>query len=250
MSRSSKGFADFFPTAPSVLQQKRSKASEDRERYFATATTSLRNSHAASAPRLSSRGDREREIHTKRMKDGISDTSTKILSQEESEYTNGDASQEIGSASSTSTTSSVFSASRKDGNIANHNGLHNPTTLTPLTNMDSSPRANGMNSPPKTNSNDKHPTAKYNQRSPISGRVEENVGARMEEASTPESLSSECATLISGPRARPGVGEVKGYKIVFDPDADRTLKGKEKRNRTAEYKAFGEGVRFNALTHL
>ncbi len=243
MSRSSKGFADFFPTAPSVLQQKRSKASEDRGRHYSAVNTASHNSHAPSTARASSGGgEGEGSILTKRRNDGINNTAINSIHHEENEYANGDVSHEVGSASSTSTTSSVFSASRKEASIANHNGVHNATSLTPLTNIDSSPRASGMASPPKRITQDKRATARLPPRSPLPGRLEESVDSRMEEASTPGSIDSERTSPPTGPQARPGKGEVKGYKIVFDPDADKSLKGKEKRNRTAEYKSFGEGV--------
>ena len=242
MSRSSKGFADFFPTAPSVLQQKRSKASEDRGRHYSTVNTASHTSHAPSATRASSGGEGEGSTLTKRRNDGDNNTTINSIPHEENEYPNGDVTHEVGSASSTSTTSSVFSGSRKEANIANHNGVHNSTSLTPLTNIDSSPRANGMTSPPKRTTPDKRATDRLPPRSPLPGRLEESVDSRIEEASTPDSIDSERTSAPTGPQARPGRGEVKGYKIVFDPDADKSLKGKEKRNRTAEYKPFGEGV--------
>ena len=248
MSRSSKGFADFFPTAPSVLQQKRSKASEDRGRHYSTVNTTSHTSHAPSAARASSgAGEGEGSILTKRRNDGNNKTTTNSILHEESEYANGDVSHEVGSASSTSTTSSVFSASRKEVNIVNHNGVHNATSLTPLTNIDSSPRTNGMTSPPKRTTQDKRATTRLPPKSPFPELVEESVDSRMEEASTPDSIDSERTRPPTGPQARPGRGEVKGYKIVFDPDADKSLKGKEKRNRTAEYKSFGEGVSLHIL---
>ena len=242
MSRSSKGFADFFPTAPSVLQQKRSKASEDRGRHYSIANTASHSSHAPSAARASFGGGEGEGSTLIKRNDGINNAAINSIHHEENEYTNGDVSHEVGSASSTSTTSSVFSASRKEVGIANHNGVHNATSLTPLTNIDSSPRASGMPSSPKRTTQDKRATARLPPRSPLPGRLEENVDSRMETASTPDSVESERTSPPTGPQARPGKGEVKGYKIVFDPDADKSLKGKEKRNRTAEYKPFGEGV--------
>ena len=42
--------------------------------------------------------------------------------------------------------------------------------------------------------------------------------------------------------ARPGKGEVKGFKAVYDPDLDKSLKGKEKRSRQVQFSPFGEEV--------
>ena len=47
--------------------------------------------------------------------------------------------------------------------------------------------------------------------------------------------------------ARPGKGEVKGHKAVYDPDLDKTLKGKEKRSRQVQFSPFGEEVRLIAI---
>ena len=246
MSRSTKGLADFFPTAPSVLQQKRIKASEDRRRYPSSVTSNSQHSNVPSARPASFDAEGQGPIITKGRPNGEANTMSNSPTHEESECVNGDVTHEVGSASSTSTTSSVFSAARKDVSATHYNGVHNSTNLTPLTNIDSSPRANGMYSPQRRNPYDKHLTARDPPRSPLRGRLEENTEFRREEASTPSSLDSERATSPNRPQARPGKGEVKGYKIIFDPDADKSLKGKEKRNRTAEYKAFGQGVRFTS----
>lgn len=248
MSRSVKGFADFFPTAPSVLQQKRSKASETRGRYPSPATVSSQRPGPPSAPRNLLDVDAQADTLTKGRSNGDPSTMSSSMIHEESEGVNGDVSHEVGSASSTSTTSSVFSATRKDL-TTHHNGVHSYTSLTPLTNIDSSPRASGMYSPQKRNAHDKHVTARNPPRSPLRGRVDENVDFKREEVTTPSSLDSERENSPHRPQARPGKGEVKGYRIIFDPDADKSLKGKEKRSRTAEYKSFGQGVRSTTLSY-
>ena len=42
--------------------------------------------------------------------------------------------------------------------------------------------------------------------------------------------------------ARPGKGEVKGFKAIYDPDLDKALKGREKRSRQVQFSPFGEEV--------
>ena len=61
------------------------------------------------------------------------------------------------------------------------------------------------------------------------------------------SLKSLGAPLPDAPSARPGKGKIKGFKAVYDPDLDKTLKGKEKRSRQVHFSSFGEEVHLTAM---
>ena len=239
MSRSSKGFADFFPTAPSVLQQKRSKASQDRRRHQSPSTGQSCSSSALSVPPVPSDGEGEGDILANGTPNGQLNTVTNPLTHEENDIANSDIAHEVGSTSSTSTTSSIFSAINRDTNMAHHDRPQKSTSLTPLTNIDSSPRANGNNSPPKRRMNDVHISVENSILSP--------PREQLEGPSIYRGLDSLRSQLPHAPSARPGKGEVKGFKAIYDPDLDKTLKGKEKRSRQVQFSAFGEEVRLVAM---
>ena len=228
MSRSSKGFADFFPTAPSVLQQKRSKASQDRRTHRPSHTGSFQYSQALPAPPTVPEGEPRGGAPVTRHANGELNGAPRTSAQEDNECANGDIIHEVGSASSTSTASSVFSAGPREINMG-YPGLQKSTSLTPLTNIDSSPR-NGLNLSPKRVAHDQH----------LSTILPGSP-------STPPYADSNNLVLdhelpSKRPHARPGPGEIKGFKAVYDPDLDSALRGKEKKSRPAQYKPFGEEV--------
>lgn len=232
MSRSSKGFADFFPTAPSVLQQKRSKAPQQGKEPSSPATrdspysknlpssTSSRNAENAKTSGLSSSvkaSGPQRKQHT--------------TPNDEQDIPQTDFAHEVGSASSTSTNESVFSSHQKGGKASQLNGVQNSTNLTPLTNVDSSPRTVGLHSPKKAPHDHQ-----YGQRvSPGSPYGEAGANPSwIADSSTPRTLSQKI------PQPRPGKGEAKGYKITYDPSLDRSGR---KKSRDPQYEAFGMEVR-------
>lgn len=165
------------------------------------------------------------------------------LAREESECTNNDVFHEVGSTSSTSTTSSIFSASHRDANLAQHHGNRNATNLTPLTNIDSSPRAHGMHSPQKWMPHEKHFSARKPPVSPSRDYREGTVNLKVEETSPCYGPSRESTPLSTRSQARPGKGQVKGFKVAYDPHLDKTLRGEEKKGRQAKFEPFGEEVR-------
>ena len=236
MSRSSKGFADFFPTAPSVLQQKRSKASQDRRRHQSPSVGRSCSSSALAAPPAPLDGEGEGDTLANGTPNGHLNNIPSSLTHEETDISNSDIAHEVGSTSSTSTTSSIFSAVNRDANMAHHDGTHKSTSLTPLTNTDSSPRANGNNSPPKRRIYDEHLSVGNSALSPPQDQLEG--------ASVYRALDSARTQLPPALSARPDKGEVKGFKAVYDPDLDKTLKGKEKRSRQVQFSPFGEEVCF------
>ena len=242
MSRSSKGFADFFPTAPSVLQQKRSKASQDRRRHQSPSAGQSCSSGAFSAPPAPSDVEVVGDTLVNGTPNGHVNSIPNSLTHEENDVTNSDIAHEVGSTSSTSTTSSVFSAVNRDVNMAHHDEPRKSTSLTPLTNTDSSPRANGINSPPKRRVHDEH--------LPVGNSALSPPHDQLEGTSIYRGLDPARARLPAALSARPGKGEIKGFKAVYDPDLDKTLKGKEKRSRQVQFSPFGEEVCLIAMRIL
>lgn len=238
MSRSAKGFADFFPTAPSVLQQKRSKASQDRRTHCSSSAGFSQLAQTLPAPPALSDGEAEGSTPANGLSNGEFNTIPPSLTHEQSDCINADIAHEVGSASSTSTASSMFSAGHREANMVYQHGPHKSTSLTPLTNIDSSPRANGMNSPHKRSIHDQHLSLRNLPKSPSNSHISDS------HASVPD-----LTALYSGSQARPGRGEIKGFKAKYDPDLDKNLRGKEKKSRQAQYEPFGEEVRL-ALTHI
>ena len=227
MSRSSKGFADFFPTAPAVLKaRKKSRSPINPGHRLSQASPSKaapvhRESDGVGLISASTNGN-------------LSSFSEKRPIHEDPESSRVDMVHEIGSASSTSTTSSIFSSKYISGRFGPNNGPQNPTDLTPLTNIDSSPRANGVLSPAKKSNIHSGTVAGPTPASPS----EESVGkgyspTESESGQTPEP---------DRPNARPSKGEAKGYRITYDPATDKLGKAKDKKNREAQYEPFGQDV--------
>ena len=222
MSRASKGFADFFPTAPSVLQSRKTKAAQDRH--------SGRNS-AASSPRpsLSSpyvNGRKESASASPRSHDVKRSTTTypktnlgNSTHHDSNDHSSGDLLNGTGSASSDSTASSVFSTNHlHSGRGAAGVSTH---ALTPLTSVDSSP-------PQKFVSPSPVPT-------PIpTSTTENNNGTLPKCALTP--LHSPPTPQI--PARAIGL-VVKGCKVTYDPELDKTKAHSKEKKKKAEYANFG-----------
>ena len=232
MSRSSKGFADFFPTAPSVLQQKRSKAAQNRRRPEPESVSASNTTHVPSALPSSSGGEGEGDIIN-----GVQNGHVRIAptsaAQEDNDCVQGDLLNEVASASSTSTSSSIFSTGNGALGMAHPNGHHASTSLTPLTNLDSSPPANNRYSPKRKHNREMTASAGNSRRSPFHEHLH-NVSQTRSPDYTP--LHKKC-------QARPGRGEIKGAKIKYDPERDKKLTSKERKGRVAEYTPFGKEVR-------
>ena len=222
MSRSNKNFADFFPTAPSVLQQKRSKPFQPSRD---SPSHNPREHHAVNAP-LAQPATSNGSTKPAHLPNTAKPVSRNTNSRDDHDGGQADIVHEVGSASSTSTgAESVFSVHQKSSVAAQQNGAQKSTSLTPLTNADSSPRPNGIHLSPK-----RMPT--------------ENIYALGFSPGSPsaESLSNDTSSNLgrtpqqNRPQARPGKGEIKGYKIVYDPTFD---KDKKKKNREPEFQGFG-----------
>jgi histone-lysine N-methyltransferase SETD1 len=195
MSRSSAGFADFFPTAPSVIQRRRSKATQDRQRVKAPS----HNGHAG-----------EPFIHPSEA--GSVNNPPLEQSQAVDEEARKPSAEAIGieSASSTSTGTSVFSASLPQNGGTNSNGAQ-PDALTPLTSTESSPPCRPNSSQPKAANGD------------VKGASHK-----------PNSDYQDCSTAPLPPTPRshtPRNGSMKGSKLVYDPDIDKHASSKDKRRK-------------------
>ena len=232
MSRSSKGFADFFPTAPSVLQQKRSKAAQVRRRPKSPSVAEPKPAPAPCEPPVSAHDPNEGGVVPNGKYNGhvIPDSAT--TAQEDSECAHGDLLNGVGSASSTSTaSSSIFSTSQRTLGMAHSNEPNKSTSLTPLTNVDSSPPSNALGSPHQQRNRD----------GAIFGRKSNRSPSR-ETPERPTPVASSYTQPFSKNQARPGKGEIKGLKIVYDPYRNKKLTPEERHSGQVQYEAFGKNV--------
>ena len=228
MSRSSKGFADFFPTAPSVLQQKKSRTAEERKRQDSSTSAYLAttSSHTPTSSDHNTLGAKKADRRNGSLTNGLnhdrSATDALPPNQDESESIQGDLLNGVGSASSTSTASSVFDANQRQLDPAQQK-RHAQTELTPLTTIDSS--SPGRNQSPAYTK----PETSLAPR-PDSSRVLPPTSVR-----PPTSMpAKEEVAWKSG--ARPGKGQAKGVKATYDPELDKTISSKERRSRQPVYK--------------
>ena len=236
MSRSSKGFADFFPTAPSVIQQKKrsNRAALHKKKEAAPDSGNPEASRPAEATIASQDHGRSSKISTPHK----SPEEGNVTEQSPAVHYDSDTAQAemfngVGSASSTSTASSVFSSHHPNLEVGSHDKTQQLPTLTPLTNTDSSP--------PMLNK-----TPPHDKRNVVA--MEVDLAARTPEsqhiAPTPEALTPVSSpkppqlTSLSGSKQ----GDVKGFKMVYDPEQDKTLSSKERRARKPITKSFREAV--------
>ena len=191
MSRSSAGFADFFPTAPSVIQQRRSKTTQDRR-------DKLQQDSDHVPGTLTCVPDAG--------KDGPSSLGDTRTSPEEDLHKAPLEALGVDSASSTSTGASALSSLMSQNGAQSSNEV-NPDALTPLTNVDSA-------SPGRANS-----TANESTQGP-----DASAGSQGHRRPPPRS------PLTPGSRSRPS-GAIKGCKLLYDPDVDKRAATKEKRRK-------------------
>ncbi|GES64516.1 histone-lysine N-methyltransferase, H3 lysine-4 specific [Aspergillus terreus] len=201
MSRSSAGFADFFPTAPSVLQQKRFKSSRDRPQPKPPAGAE----NGLERPETSESSS----IHDLANGTTSSDRTAKNLPDRKPTSTEGTGDASAGSIS----TGTSAPASSAPDLRATTNYEARLETLTPLTNAESSPSrkpgspqtkvANGINleNPPGSGID-----APRSDITPV------------HTPPTPQSQSRRS-------------GDIKGSKLVYDPDVEKRSSLKEKRRK-------------------
>jgi histone-lysine N-methyltransferase SETD1 len=237
MSRASAGFADFFPTAPSVLQQKSKKAARDRQSSKIKQASSPRPiPDAELAGGGGQRKTQEGSTASSQSSDQV--TSNDINkqqtsgAQDDADEAQGDLLNGVGSASShTSTVSSVFSAPQQLP-LASQQAAGLEGKLTPLTSLEYSP-------------------SRQNPPSPVGAKLVVPTSAPEEgwKSGNSSTKSSVCADadieIMTSPRtpqpSRPGARsnskDVKGYKLVqVQAGGSDSRKGKQ------EYRPFGNEV--------
>ena len=240
MSRSSKGFADFFPTAPSVLQRKRSRAAEERRDAVSASFGGDSPHHRQPAnTRLAKSEARSDHFQASGLK-GHPDPTSSLLIQEEGDSNQGDLLNGVGSASSSSTASSVFSASNRMLIPANQQGSNHSASWTPLTHVDASPSHDAMDSPSPNRSCKETIPAGHTKRPSTKGNDEKIFQSSRIKTDKPAKRLS----------ARPPEGEVKGERLQYNPEDDLRLKRKENRKefKVAKpvYVLFGQEVRLTS----
>ena len=212
--------ADFFPTAPSVIQQRKSSKLPDLDKSKLRRPDervedghlnensnrhSLNASSTASHPFSPSKRDNLAKV---------------TVVQEETDHYTGDLLNGVGSASSSSTASSVFSAPHANAAMPGA-GHVNFTTLTPLTTSDSPPNGKLI--------------------SPI---VNSSSHTMMDSINTTSFLHQGSMTPLHTPpthrrTARDTGSDVKGTRCTYDPELDKNLNSKDKRKLKAQFQDFG-----------
>lgn len=204
-------FADFFPAAPSVLQQRKVHQQHNDAPARADPPSDSRSGHRAHAPPT--------QIDSSRK---AFNPNSKMLHEEVEHYA-GDMLNGAGSASSTSTISSVFSERNPPHSAFAAHGMTS-STLTPLTNTESSPRGKLAS-----------PSFDHNY---VATATNSAFAARGD--MTPQ-LTPPATTKMM---ARPQDLEVKGWKCIWDPELDKTA-SKDKRKTKAQYEEFGHKPEHN-----
>jgi [histone H3]-lysine4 N-trimethyltransferase SETD1 len=226
MSRATQNFAAFFPSAPRAAKDK----AKEREKSKSQSLESpgIRPSADTHVVSTNSRaGDTGSSRSTKESLVTVTDIAAPQA--EDNESISGDILNGVGSASShTSTVSSVFSAPAQQSNMSTSGGARNVSSLTPLTNTESSP----LRIPsPKQSKPGALPTI---------SSVSANEKAVLDNDSPPAQPAL-ADQLPSDPRvyARDPNRGIKGIICTYDPLLDRKLGSNEKKKAKPIYKEFG-----------
>ncbi|RAL08704.1 histone methyltransferase SET1 [Aspergillus homomorphus CBS 101889] len=210
MSRASAGFADFFPTAPSVLQQKR-KATQDRPH------SKVHTNHDVDHETLAYSAEPPGVIAM-----GVSTTSatSTVELPRDMKNTLSDTCPDGLSSSTNKSLSTPHASALPPGATSSSEGRLD--TLTPLTNADSPPTQ--KLSPGRSKS---MATVDVLSKYP---RVDETKPAitLLQTPATPQSQGR-------------SVGNSRGWKIIFDPETERrTSKDKRRKARYSEINSNGQ----------
>lgn len=230
MSRSSKGFADFFPTAPSVLQQKRSKPPQGRKRPRSPTREEANLSPRPLAPHAPSQRSGEERRSTNGICNGHQRAEHLPIAPDDSDTLHGDLLSGVGSASSTSTTSSLFSMNQNQRGMKLKN---TSASLTPLTHVDSSPPHSSIASPEWKPADGK------------AGPGEEPRNLTTARSATMEARNSfkqACSPITSQMQPFPERGEWKGVRVIYDPELDDTLNKDQRKGRKVKEVSFDARV--------
>jgi len=217
-------FADFFPSAPSVLQQRQpsSKAADSDKTRVRRTDERVEDAHPRDAAVRVALNSTTATSPRAMKQDQLGKVNHALLPPEETEqFGGGDLLNGVGSASSSSTASSVFSGSIANGTMPGANNLHF-NTLTPLTSSDS-PTSGKLMSP----TNEHHIHAAMDSTHII---ISNSHQGSMTPLHTPPAHRRS---------AREANLEVKGSKCVYDPELDKNLNAKDKRRKQAQFEDFG-----------
>jgi [histone H3]-lysine4 N-trimethyltransferase SETD1 len=213
MSRSS--FEAFFPTAPKVLKDKRTRPSIDNRKddpgddRRAAPAPSSKGSQSAAESAQSTRAALVNGAHENtHLRDGHG-------ANEGQEGLPGDILNGVGSASSESTVSSGFSHPQRAQDSQRPRKDPGSSALTPITNLDS----------------------------PFSG-TERSPLKPQQDTHQPQAIPRADARWNDDTKqsARPLKGKSKGFRVVYDPELDTSLTSKERRSRKPEYKEINDNV--------
>lgn len=236
MSNSKGSFAGFFPSAPSVQQQRRKRAALDRD-HSGAVSDGLVNGAASPCDQdeqsSSNHGSRKRQRLSHSELEGTVDEG--VIRQNPLNGETGDLPNGVGSASSlSSAVSSVFSSSAQTVMPVQPHGIAAGShSLTPLTNIDSSPPGH-QKSPRST---------KALLDNPASGTTLSLNGDDLKAAgSSSAAITPDATPPLIRVEARPPPGETKGVKAIYDPELDTRISAKDKRKLKIRYRKFGEDV--------
>ena len=226
-------FEGFFPAAPSVQQQKRKRAALERERLEAAGQVVSNDAFSpqeVDAP-FNSHGSKRQRLSP----NDIPPDQNQAHS-ESAEVSNG-----VGSASSYNSSLSCRSdPSTRSSQNGNSTVSYNQT---PLTIPESSPA--GKLTPQSSKSQTLSHAVNGFELGPPPTATQNGQELHPTKAHAP-------AAPVDRPQARPSLGNVKGEKAVYDPDLDRKLTSKERRNPhlKTRYTKFGEKVRLIVILHI
>lgn len=226
MSRASgASFAQFFPAAPRAAKDKAKE--REKVKIFSHESPSIRAVADTKSALASFRVEDGAQHPSVKSTTQVADTST--ASAEDSEYVQGDLLNGVGSASShSSTVSSVFSTAALQ-NSSSTSTSRNISSMTPLTNFDSSP--NGMASP------NQHKTSATGS---TANGISSETHTSQDEVVRPHT-SAEAAQPPSDPRiyARDPNKVVKGNICTYDPLIDLKIHPNERKRGKPTYKDIG-----------
>jgi len=220
-------FAAFFPSAPRAAKDK----AKEREKSKTQNVGSPSVGPVADTPPVNT-GLRFEEVGSIRFAVERNNTITESAppAAEDNESLPGDTLNGVGSASShSSTISSVFSALPQQANNSTFGGARNVSSLTPLTNTDSSPSHVASPGHYKIGAQAANASGFAANNSLLHNDVSHVAQSAIADQIPPE------------PRvfARDPVRGVKGNKCTYDPLLDRKLSSNDKKKAKPIYKDFG-----------
>ncbi|RMZ91601.1 hypothetical protein DV736_g1192, partial [Chaetothyriales sp. CBS 134916] len=211
-------FADFFPTAPSVVHKHKSAAQLDKK-----LSRSYKLDERPKDAQTDVAVDQARP--TKSHSSDLGDLNTpakrnyQAYSQDQNDPVSGDLLNGVSSVSSSSAASSIFSAAATHPNMAASNGHF--TSLTPLTNSDSPPR-NKLMSPSLDAS--------------LHAATANGIALH---SPAPGSMTPLHTPPVQRRLARDSELRTKGTRCLYDPELDKSLSSKDKRKAKAKFQEFG-----------